>query len=382
MYVTGRNDTGPGTVLSSLCEFSKRYPLEKVTLGAKNKGNLQSVASKVEQLNHWLGSDLKVEYVTLGDDIPGAISILSSQGPYDCAVVAVPDHLHYAFTHALLQNRLHCLVVKPLTPTVSEALDLIHVQETLGLYGAVEFHKRFDESNLYAKRVIQDGLLGDLLYFTVDYSQRISIPLSVFKMWAHRSNSFQYLAVHYVDLIYFLTGFRPTRAMAVGTEGILKKHGLDTFDSVHATVLWQNPARPQHVLVSQFATNWIDPETTTALSDQKYKIVGTSGRIEMDQKNRGVDLVIQDQGSKAVNPYFSEFLLEPSGGFRFDGYGYRSIERFLVDILECQKNPARIATLTHCRPSFRQALVSTAVNEAVNESLKGRGEWRDIHALF
>jgi len=35
-----------------------------------------------------------------------------------CAIVAVPDHLHYEVTSACLEKGLHTLVVKPLTPTV------------------------------------------------------------------------------------------------------------------------------------------------------------------------------------------------------------------------------------------------------------------------
>lgn len=382
MYVTGRNNTGPGTVLASLCQFSKKHPVDLVTIAAKSKAGQQWVASKADQLNRDLTSQVKVEYAALGDDIPAAISALTAKVAYDCALVAVPDHLHHAYTKELLLNRLHCLVVKPFTPSLSEAMELTRIQEQSGLIGMVEFHKRLDESNLYTKGIIQEALLGDLLYFVVEYSQRISIPLSVFRGWADRTNIFQYLGVHYVDLIYFLTGFRPTRAMAVGTRGVLQQRGLDTFDSVHATVLWQHPADLRKTIVSQFATNWIDPETTTALSDQKYKLIGTRGRIELDQKARGIELVTQGRGPLTVNPYFSEFMPECDGGLRFDGYGYRSIERFLLDVLAAREGSLQPPSPGDARPSFRQALVSTAVIEAINASLQTNGTWSQIDALF
>ena len=31
-------------------------------------------------------------------------------------------------------------------------------------------------------------------------------------------------------------------------------------------------------------TNWIDPENSSAMSDQKIKFIGTKGRFEADQK--------------------------------------------------------------------------------------------------
>ncbi len=382
MYVTGRNNTGPGTVLASLCEISKKIPLERVTIAAKNPANQQLVQDRISEINRKIGSDLRADYVTLGEDVDIEISKVNSRGPHHCAIVAIPDHLHYAYTRALLRNKIHCLLVKPFTPTVEEAVDLIKIQEEEGLHGAVELHKRFDESNLYAKRIIEEGVLGQLLYSTVEYSQRITIPLTVFRSWAEKSNIFQYLTVHYVDLIYYLTGFKPVRAMAIGTYGMLKQNGVNTFDSVHATVLWQNPMRPENIMVSQFASNWIDPETTTALSDQKYKVVGTRGRLELDQKHRGVELVTEGRGPEAVNPYFSEFLFHPDTGLSFNGYAYQSIQRFILDIIDIRTDPSRLEYLKDHRPSFRQALVSTAVIEAVNQSLIRQGEWRVIHAKF
>ena len=96
------------------------------------------------------------------------------------------------------------------------------------MYGAVEFHKRYDESNLYAKKVIREGKLGDLLYVTVDYSQRVVMPTEIFRSWAHRTNVFRYLAVHYVDLIYFMTGYLPARLTASAARRKLVSMGIDT----------------------------------------------------------------------------------------------------------------------------------------------------------
>lgn len=382
MYVTGRNNTGPGTVLASLSEISKQIPFAKVMVVARNPENRRLVQDKVQEINRKIGSALQVDYEAIGDDVEEVISRLDGKGSYDCAVVAVPDHLHYRYAKALIQNRIHCLIVKPFTPTVKEAVDLIGIQQEQQVYGAVELHKRFDESNLYAKRIIEEGALGQLLYVTVEYSQRVSLPLSVFRTWAQQSNIFQYLAVHYVDLIYFLTGFRPVRASALGTEGLLKQRGVNTFDSIHATILWQHPGQRNTRLISQFATNWIDPETTTALSDQKYKVVGTKGRIELDQKHRGVEVITEGRTPQTVNPYFSEFLFDPDTGLSFNGYACKSIERFILDIMDIKKDPGRIRFLRDRRPSFKQALVSTAVVEAVNQSLSCQGEWRAIYADF
>ena len=216
----------------------------------------------------------------------GPPSLLSPK--IDAAIVSLPDHLHFSFTKILLKQKIHSLVVKPLTPTLAEANELIKLQQENKVFGCVEFHKRFDETNLYIKRTLNENTLGEVLFFQVDYSQRISIPTTTFKTWAHLTNIFQYLGVHYVDLIYFLTGATPQRLVSIGVDGTLKQQGIDTYDSVHTTVEWMSTSGKKFISVLNIS--WVDANVSSALSDQKYKVVGTLGRIECDQKNRGVEI--------------------------------------------------------------------------------------------
>ena len=109
-----------------------------------------------------------------------------------CAIVAVPDHLHFDVTSACLEKGLHTLVVKPLTPSVKEAKDLISLVKKKNLYGAVEFHKRWDRQNRILRDEFQNGNLGLPLYTWTEYSQRKSIPSQTFRAWAEKSSIFQY----------------------------------------------------------------------------------------------------------------------------------------------------------------------------------------------
>ena len=227
MYVTGRGETGIGTVLCSLAETSRSMPIDEVTVVARASENRLAVDEAAGRINRSLGTSLRVVYEQVGNGIPEDIAALCRRKRFRCAIVSVPDHLHFAYTRELLLQGVHCLVVKPLTPTIAEAKELVRIQKGKKLHAAVEFHKRFDETNLYVKKAIAEGLLGKLLYFTVDFSQRITVPTVVFRSWADRTNIFQYLGVHYADLVHFLTGFLPVQAMAVGTEGILKQEGIE-----------------------------------------------------------------------------------------------------------------------------------------------------------
>jgi predicted dehydrogenase len=358
MYVTGRGTPGDGTVLPALAQASKRHAIEEVVVCATKPD--PNVAVVAERVNRRLGTRLSVRF-ELVDRMPDC----------DAAIVSVPDEQHHAVGTAVLERGMHCLMVKPLAPTLAEATSLVDAACARGLYGAVELHKRWDEQNLVVKRLIGEGRLGGLAYATVEYSQRRSIPLERFAAWSDRTNIFQYLGVHYVDLLYWLTGFTPVRACGVGARGVLAARGVDTWDAVTASVTWSNG------FVSQLTIGWIDPDASTALSAQKYTLVGSDARVDLEQKDRGVTLVTAS-GVESINPHFSQYLPTVDGGMEFAGYGPRSIYQFIDDVAAIRAGQTTPAALEAIRPSFRDALVATAVTEAVSDSLRADSAWRPI----
>jgi predicted dehydrogenase len=373
MYVTGRDNSGVGTVLSSLIQTSKQVAIDEIVVVARSRKNETIVDEAAERINNNLDTDISVNYLALnGTDLDE----ICRTHRFTCAVVSTPDHLHFEHLQTLISNGIHVLSVKPLVATTLENRQLISLQKANNVLGMVEFHKRYDEANLYTKKAIADNRIGRILYFDVDYSQRIGIPQSTFKDWVTQTNIFQYLGVHYVDLYYFLTGFKPVRLSACGTRGRLEETGIDTHDSIHATIIWQDDKARESV--STFNVSWVDPECTSALSDQKYKIVGTLGRIENDHKNRGMELVSEDGRILTPNPYFSEYLLDADGNQAFSGYGHKSIRQFVLDVVAVLEHEKSIESFEPIRPTFSQSLVATGVIEAVNKSLENDAEWERI----
>ena len=104
-----------------------------------------------------------------------------------------------------LKNKQHCLVVKPVVTKLSELKNLIKLCKKNQVYGAVEFHKRFDRQALILKDKYDSGTIGDPLYSWSEFSQKKIAPENFFKSWVSKSNVFQYLGIHYVDLIRYIT---------------------------------------------------------------------------------------------------------------------------------------------------------------------------------
>ena len=152
----------------------------------------------------------------------------------------MPDHLHYEVAKDCLDAGLHVLLVKPFTPTYEEGRKLVDLSDKYGLYGAVEFHKRWDRSNLILRDKIQSGELGKLLNCWIEYSQRKSIPTKFFKDWSEKTSILQYLGVHYIDIIRYATGAMPKRVMAIGQKSELVKHNINTFDAIQCLIEWES----------------------------------------------------------------------------------------------------------------------------------------------
>jgi predicted dehydrogenase len=346
-----------------------------IHVAATSKDNIDTLRVKLAELNARMGTSVEIHGWPKSDvsDPTAYQKALAALPRPAAAIIVVPDHLHHEITTEVIQAGVHPLVVKPFTPTLGEAADLIHLAEEQDLYGAVEFHKRFDESNLLLRQAIRDGRLGDLRYITVEYSQR-RMMRDVFGSWLSLTNIFQYLGVHYVDLVYFLTGATPIRALALSQPS---GGQVNDADSIQVVIEWQDVTSSER-FVSTIATNWIDPNKTSAMSDQKITVVGTNGRYQVDQKNRGAQLVTETGGIEEVNPYFSQIYTAGDGEISVNGYGPRCIIQFLKDVNSVLDGRIKKEDLVSQRPTFRDCLPSCAVVEAANQSLALRGEWVSV----
>jgi len=376
MYVSGRGTAGYGTILPALYQAKRKGLVKSVTVCATKKSSVDALKAKNKELSNLFKDFIEIKALPEAESWnKNAYLEALGKGDYDCGIVAVPDHLHFEIGKSLIERGIHTLIVKPFTPDLNSAIELERLARSHNVYGAVEFHKRFDEANLKIREFIRKGRLGDVLYFLVEYSQKKSVPRQHFKEWVKKTNIFQYLGVHYVDVIYFCTGFLPVRVMATGQKTWLAKENIDTHDSIQAVVEWKDRSL-ERSFTSVILTNWIDPLTSSAMSDQKVKVIGTEGRIESDQKNRGLRIVTEASGIEDINPYFSEFFHHIDGeSLDFRGYGCDSIMQFLLDCQSILTGNITREGLEGLRPTFESALVSTAVAEAVNFSLANKNRW-------
>ncbi len=355
-----------GTIAPSVIQkMKKEKDFHKCTFVTTSKKSLKQTRLKITNISKIIKfNDLnKFNFYSLDEYTLG--EIIKKTQP-NLAIVSVPDHLHYKVTKFLLTRNIHCLVVKPFTLKVKEAKKLIELCEKKSLYGAVDFHKRYDTANQLIADDRNKKKIGNLLYAVIEYSQQKSNPLVFFKKWAKLSNVFNYLGVHYVDLIYFITNFRPFSVTCWGQKSLLKKNKIDTYDSMQVIVEWKKPNKAK--FVSVHITNWIDSNNSSAVSDQKISIVGDQGRVVSDQKNRGLQIVSEKSFIEDINPYFTQNISYQNNK-EFEGYGIKSIAVYIDDIHRLLNGKIKLNDLVKNRPSFQNSLISTWVIEAARKSL-------------
>lgn len=304
--------------------------------------------------------------------------------PHGVVLVATPDHLHTPVILAAVEAGRHCVVQKPLCLKVAEARRILELSRERGIYVYTDYHKRHDRAIRAAKRRYNQGHLGEMLHGHAWIEERREMALEVFARWCEQSSPFEYIGVHYADAYYFITGLTPRRLVAFGQKKLLPKHGKDAYDAVQATIEWSDGS----VLFIQ--TSWVNSEHNSALTNQGLMLLGTEGEYWADHKDRNLHFVTQAGGFEHYNPNFFKGYdsFDSPDEVEWVGYGYDSLVQGLDDIrrivrasMDMDEADARrtrqqmIAGLEPIRPLPNQALIGTAVNEAVRLSLGNGGRY-------
>ena len=329
MYVSGRYTKDYGTIFPSIIEFQREQKIKKleVIFSGRNLSNLRASKKKILKAMKISGVKIKTFFYSKNNNYK---NILKKEKNLSCVIIAVPDHLHFKVINDCLNYKLNVLVVKPFTTKLIDAKKLTLKNKSNKTEGFIEFHKRFDKHNLLLKDAYEKEKFGKPLYFNVEYSQRKIIPEKIFRGWSDKTNILQYLGVHYIDLVHFITKAKPTRVLAMGQKNWLVKKRINTYDSIQCFIEWKTK---ENIFFNQtLVVNWVDPNNTSSMSYQKIKFCGTKGNYESDQKIRGIKIVSDNEDLEEPNPDFCQMFSIGNGQIQWKGYGIKSVLNFLKDL--------------------------------------------------
>jgi D-galacturonate reductase len=286
-------------------------------------------------------------------------------------VVASPDHLHYGMIKEALNNDLHVCTVKPLVLQHAQAEEIARLAYERGLVVGIEYHKRFDHRNLMARASYRAGKLGEFRLGQAHLHEPWYYRDSNFQNWCTCENSdmFTYIGCHYVDIVAFITGLRPT---AVSVYGIREKYpnGREGFLWTDARVIWENGAclsvadamgYPNRAAGgnSQGLTMWCHggADATLLVHSDQYRGI-KSHLSEPDEYNKQYH---------EPNPDYFQLINQGGEGLTPVGYGHRSAE-FIIKA--CRK-AAGMKSLGERQAFIKQldadGIMATPSNSSYNE---------------
>jgi D-galacturonate reductase len=279
-------------------------------------------------------------------------------------VVALPDQLHFDAVMTAIEAEQHVLVVKPLVLKAAEAEIIEREAFGRGLLVAVEYHKRFDDRSLLARRKYREGQFGEFRLGTACLMEKWYYRHSNFQNWCTTGNSdaFTYIGCHYVDLVHFITGLLPA---SVSVYGIRDRYpnGNEGFLWTDARVLWNNGA----CLNVQNSLSFPDAAPGTNTQGLTLYCAGNErgGLLRHSDQYRGLEYAYVDQPAYAEpSPDYFQYVDLGGAGLTPVGYGYRSIEGIVRSCLRVEAAGDRQREL---RAIDQEGILATPANSRYNE---------------
>src|SRR5205823_11273837 len=151
---------------------------------------------------------------------------------------------------------------------------------------------------------------------------------------------------------------KPVSLTAVGQKKRLLRQGINAYDAVQVRVDFANG------MSINFHNNWITPPDFEGPVNQGHEIIGTHGKVESDQQDRGFRWWNQGGGSRTANNHFTREVKRPDGSSAYIGYGIDSLTVGLAAICRMKFFDARPESLEAIYPNAEQARIIVAIIQA------------------
>lgn len=192
----------------------------------------------------------------------------------DVCVVAAENGERVEQLVELAKRGIHIVAEKPLTTTlddlgrVRQALDASQSRLTMLLT------MRHDAKYWTMKNLIQQGVVGEVRQVTCQKSYRLGQRPAWFKSRDRLGGTIPYIGVHALDLMSWVTGLKFTQVAAFHATGG-RPQMVETEDTASILVRYEGGASGTARL------DYLRPETAPSHGDDRLRIAGTSGVLEI-----------------------------------------------------------------------------------------------------
>ena len=217
----------------------------------------------------------------------------------DVALVAGVYSRRGEDTRLALEAGAHVLADKPLCTSLTELDQIAAAAERHDRYVSVVFEKRAYPPTLALRRLLADGVLGELALVASTGPHKLNQPSRPpwFLTRAGYGGIAGDLPVHDIDLVLFLTGATSGSVSAV--TGNARRQDHPEFDD-HVAVLLQAGN-----VAATIEANWLSPQAAEVHGHYRMRLTGSEGTAELDWAYNTLTVATHDR------PTWQEPLGEP-----------------------------------------------------------------------
>lgn len=292
----------------------------------------------------------------------------------DAIVVATPAETHYAVIHAALSKGLHVLAEKPLTLTVSEAIELCKLAQRNHVQLIVDHTYLFNPAITRGRRAIQD--IGNLRYGYATRTHLAPVRQDVDALWD--------LAIHDIAILNHWLGDRPVRVMARGRGWLQNDKQTDLSptglaDTIWATLeyangfcadlhfSWLNCDKQRRMaIVGDRGTLIFDELAAEPLVIQYGELVRTEQSFAPDRQSREVLTLVQQEPLQALCEHFVYCIQQNESSSISSGWLGADLVMVLVALSESMKQSGAWISLAIPNDETSVETIGTPKNADLN----------------
>ena len=284
---------------------------------------------KLKKLGRRYGVEKLYRYADIDD--------LSRSGDIDAVYLALPNSMHEDFTIRAARAGLHVLCEKPMAMTTAGCKRMIECARDHRVKLMVAYRLHFERGNLAATEIARSGKLGDLRFFSSQFSMQVrrgNLRLSA----AAGGGPLYDIGIYCMNAARAVFAAEPTEVLAATAT-----HSDPRFNEVPETVaaLLKFPQQRLASFTCSFG----------AADRSVYEIVGTKGSITLDPAYEYGDGV--------------EYELRIGGRTRYRRFAHS--DQFAPELLyfsDC------ILRNRDPEPSGEEGMADVRVIEALNQSIR------------
>lgn len=248
---------------------------------AKNSEAVALVSGDQEKLIE-VGDKYGIELRCSYDDFDHMLST----GQVDAVYIALPNNMHCEYTVKAARQHVHVLCEKPMAVTEDECQQMIRACDENQVKLMIAYRLHFEAANLKCVDLAQSGQLGDLRFFSSDFSQQV-VEGNIRLQRDLGGGTLYDLGVYCINAARYLFRDEPTEVFAYSAN-----NGEQRFREVDemTSCVMRFPNERLATFTTSFGATDID----------SYQLLGSKGRLRLDPAydfNAKLKLTAQIEGT-------------------------------------------------------------------------------------